>query len=86
MTKPKLNPEEIPVLCYEGTRAVQRPRAFHHGGRWVQVSEILDHELVSGPNRGDPVVEWFQVRTDVLGTVWISLDNEKWFFYGSERK
>jgi hypothetical protein len=71
--------KEIRVLCYSGTRAFQRPVAFHDGRDWVSILRILDHEIVSGPNRNDSVAEWFQVLHAGGGISWLRREGGKWF-------
>ena len=70
---------EVNVVCYSGDRADQRPRIFHSGGSWCRILRILDHEMISGPNRGDPVVERFQVLKEGGGIVWLCREGDIWF-------
>lgn len=70
--------KEVRVFCYSGTRTHPRPTAFHDGDSWIQILRILDHEIVSGPGRNDPVVEWFQVLQAGGGISWLCRNGGKW--------
>ena len=55
--------EKIPVECYSGYRANERPTAFSFRGRRWEVAEIVDRWYEGGLQPGRPQVNHFKVRT-----------------------
>ena len=55
--------EQIPVECYSGYRADERPVAFTFHERRREVAEIVDRWYEGGLQPGRPQVNHFKVRT-----------------------
>jgi hypothetical protein len=55
--------ELIPVECYSGFKASERPVAFTFRGQRWEVAEIVDRWYEGGLEAGRPLVNYFKVRT-----------------------
>ena len=62
--------EKIPVECYGGYKADERPMAFTFQERRWEVAEIVDRWYEGGLQPGRPQVNHFKVRT-VEGNVFL---------------
>ncbi|OPL15258.1 MAG: hypothetical protein AVO39_02360 [delta proteobacterium MLS_D] len=56
--------EPVRVVCYSGSKADERPTAFIHRGRRVEIAEIMDRWYEGGIDPRSPVVNYFKVRTE----------------------
>ena len=55
--------EQIPVECYSGYKANERPVAFTYQERRWEVREIVDRWCEGGIEAGRPEANYFKVRT-----------------------
>ena len=55
--------EPVQVECYSGYKADERPVAFFFQDRRWEISEILDRWYEGGVNPGQPIVDYFKVKT-----------------------
>ncbi|MBN2283332.1 MAG: cytoplasmic protein [Deltaproteobacteria bacterium] len=55
--------ERVPVECYSGHRANERPLAFVHRGRRYEVAHIVDRWYEGGTSPDRPVQDYFKVET-----------------------
>ena len=62
--------EQIPVECYSGYKADERPVAFTFRQRRREVAEIVDRWYEGNLQPGRPQVNYFKVRT-VEGDVFL---------------
>lgn len=62
--------EKIPVECYSGYMANERPVAFTFQERRWEVAEVVDRWYEGGLQPGRPQVNHFKVRT-VEGTLFL---------------
>lgn len=55
--------EQIPVECYSGYKANERPVAFIFQGRSWEVADIIDRWYEGGIEPERPEANYFKVRT-----------------------
>lgn len=58
-----LNYEKIQVECYSGYKANERPLAFIHQGRRLEVKEIVDRWYEGDLASTRPEINYFKVKT-----------------------